>query len=368
MKATSQKTLKSVELFTGAGGLAMGLELAGFKHLAVIEWDHDSCETIRENQRRNFPLVKEWRVHEADARTFDYGTIRESVDLVAGGPPCQPFSLAGKHGAFNDTRDMWGEAVRAVRELGPRAFIFENVKGLLRPAFKSYFQYILDQLSYPSIAREKDEDWARHAARLGALKAMKVPEYTVQFKLLNAADYGVPQKRERVVVVGFKKESIVGWDFPIPTHSRKWVTVRDVISDLPEISASKPNSNVSNHAFQSGAKFYKGHTGSKLDEPGKTLKAGAHGVPGGENMVVNDDGTCRYFSVREAARLQCFPDGYVFPVSWTESMRQLGNAVPVLLAKVIGKSVAQALKEDVACDTNGEPVIMYGQARELQST
>ena len=111
MKTSSNK-LRGVELFTGAGGLAMGLELAGFKHLAAIEWDHDSCETIRENQKRGFGLVKDWKLYECDVRQFDYGKIKEPIDLVAGGPPCQPFSLAGKHGAFNDSRDMWSEAVR----------------------------------------------------------------------------------------------------------------------------------------------------------------------------------------------------------------------------------------------------------------
>lgn len=360
-------SLRSVELFAGAGGLALGLTLAGFKHSAVIEWDHDSCETIRENQRRGFNLVKDWIVYEQDASKFQYSDITEKIDLVSGGPPCQPFSLAGKHGAFNDNRDMWGEAVRAVRELGPQAFIFENVKGLLRPAFKIYFQYILDQLAHPSILRKKNEDWSRHASRLIELKLVKNPEYSVHFKLLNAADYGVAQKRERVVIVGFKYNSGIKWEFPVPTHSQKWVTIRKAIADLPEISASRPTSEVSNHSFQKGAKFYKGHTGSKLDEPGKTLKAGAHGVPGGENMIVNDDGTCRYFSVREAARLQCFPDGYIFPGSWSENMRQLGNAVPVLLAKTIGESVWEALKRETLCDTQDAPAI-YEQARELQST
>ena len=106
-----------------------------------------------------------------------------------------------------------------------------------------------------------------------------------------------------------------------------------------------------NHRLQSGAKSYVGHTGSPLDLPAKTLKAGDHGVPGGENMLVNPDGSVRYFTVRESARLQTFPDGFYFHGSWTETMRQLGNAVPVLLARTVAASVAEKLHEYAAKNT-----------------
>ena len=105
----------------------------------------------------------------------------------------------------------------------------------------------------------------------------------------------------------------------------------------------KKDNHILNHILQIGAKPYQGHTGSFLDEPSKTLKAGAHGVPGGENMMILDDGTVRYYTVREAARIQTFPDDYVFPCSWTESMKQIGNAVPVQLAKIVSSSVKSAL-------------------------
>jgi DNA (cytosine-5)-methyltransferase 1 len=329
----------------------MGLELAGFKHLGLIEWDHDSCETLRENQRLGHDLIKDWPIHEADARKFDYRGIKERVNLVAGGPPCQPFSLAGKGGSFNDGRDMWGEAVRAVRELAPDAFIFENVKGLLRPAFADYFSYIRLQLAYPNDKRKKDEGWECHYQRLQK-RQPKSLEYEVRYKLLNAANFGVPQKRERVVIVGFRKGLGSGWNYPAASHAqapaskdiKPWVSVKAALSGLPDLPA-KRKAAVTNHAFQDGARFYAGHTGSKLTEPAKTLKAGAHGVPGGENMLVRDDGTCRYFSVREAARIQTFPDDFIFPVAWSESMRQLGNAVPVRLAQIIGESVAAELKK-----------------------
>jgi DNA (cytosine-5)-methyltransferase 1 len=119
--------------------------------------------------------------------------------------------------------------------------------------------------------------------------------------------------------------------------------VRDAISDLPDPENYELASLIPNHRFQSGAKSYKGHTGSLLDEPAKTLKAGDHGVPGGENMLARADGSVRYFTVRESARLQTFPDEYVFNGTWTETMRQLGNAVPVHLASVVVESVRQQL-------------------------
>ena len=123
----------------------------------------------------------------------------------------------------------------------------------------------------------------------------------------------------------------------------RWITVRDAISDLPD-PERRPNSGVPNHVVNPGARSYPGHTGSPLDEPAKTLKAGDHGVPGGENMLARPDGSIRYFTVREAARLQTFPDDYVFQGAWSEAMRQLGNAVPVRLAETIARSVAATIE------------------------
>ncbi len=126
------------------------------------------------------------------------------------------------------------------------------------------------------------------------------------------------------------------------TNRQPWLTVRDALNDLPDPAAGSSPS-ISNHIFNPGARQYKGHTGSPLDEPAKTLKAGDHGVPGGENMMLHLDGSVRYFTVREAARLQTFPDEYVFRGAWTEAMRQLGNAVPVRLAETVANSVARTL-------------------------
>lgn len=385
--------MSSIELFAGAGGLAMGMARAGFQHSAVIEWNEDACQTIRENRAHYDNHREDFQLFEGDARSFDFNPYAGAVEVISGGPPCQPFSLGGKHKGNLDERDMFPTAVQAVRETRPRAFIFENVKGLLRQSFASYFEYIYLQLSYPDIPRTSGESWNDHLARLESIhtSGKRKPTYHVVYRLLNAADYGVPQKRERVFLVGFRADLGIEWTFPEPTHSeeallmakwitgdywdrhdigkrsrpaipeklmkrvarladsaapatrlRPWVTVRDAIRDLPD--PEQPSLfTIPNHVFTPGARSYPGHTGSPLDEPSKTLKAGDHGVPGGENMLVRPDGSVRYFTVREAARIQTFPDDYVFHGSWSDTMKQLGNAVPVRLAEAVARSVAQAL-------------------------
>jgi len=389
-------TINSIELFTGAGGLAMGMQLAGCHHRALIEWDKDSCDTLRGNISSGYPPAHDWHVIQSDVRKINYSSLDFSVQLISGGPPCQPFSLGGKHQAYNDHRDMFPEAVRAVRELKPKAFVFENVKGLLRKSFSTYFNYILLQLTYPDVIRTESQTWFEHLAILEKLHTSghySGVKYNVVSRLLNAADYGVPQSRHRVVIVGFRENLGVEWSFPDGDYSREallykkyitgeyweshrvasnhrttptaselkkaqlfaskyadvkeapkpWQTVRDAIGDLPD-PQSKAALKIANHEFRPGARSYAGHTGSVLDEPSKTIKAGAHGVPGGENTVVLDDGSVRYYTVRESARIQTFPDDYLFFGSWTESMRQIGNAVPVRLAQMIGESVIKELR------------------------
>jgi DNA (cytosine-5)-methyltransferase 1 len=389
--------MNSVELFAGAGGLALGASLAGFEPLAVIEWDKWACDTIRENQKRNYPIVDNWPVWQGDVRAFDWSSLPEDIDLLAGGPPCQPFSMGGKHRAFGDQRDMFPAAAEAVRQLKPKAFIIENVRGLTRPAFANYFEYIRLQLEFPEAIRVSGEDWIAHFKRLQREKTSGQLHhngltYNLVTNLVNAADYGVPQKRERVFIVGFRSDLGIRWNIPDQTHDydsllysqwvtgeywdhhsiskrkrpalppklenrikqlssclplsplKPWRTVRDALQDIPDPRKRKEHEFL-NHRHQPGAKVYPGHTGSPLDLPSKTLKAGAHGVPGGENMMILDNGEPRYFSVRESARIQTFPDGFVFHGSWTETMRQLGNAVPVTLARTIAASVGEQLME-----------------------
>ena len=386
--------IDSLELFCGTGGLALGLQQAGFNHKALIEWDKDSCNNINANIHNGYGMIQDWNVIQSDVRTIDFSRKFNGVRLVSGGPPCQPFSLGGKHQAYNDKRDMFPQAVRVVRELKPQAFIFENVKGLLRRSFSSYFNYILLQLRYPEIVIQNNMSWVEHLEQLEQYHTSGNTNgltYNVVFRLLNAADYGIPQLRHRVVIVGFRNDIDASWTFPAPTHSKEallyskwvsgeywakhglpmpsiipekdkaavervkknppsllpWATVRDALAGLP--APTENGTQIANHEFRGGAKAYPGHSGSVLDEPSKTIKAGAHGVPGVENMLVLDDGTQRYYTVRESARIQTFPDDYLFHGSWTESMRQIGNAVPVQLAKIIGDSVYQQL-ERVAID------------------
>ena len=387
--------MKSIELFAGAGGLGMGVGRAGVTPTKVVEWDRWCCDTIRENRITGISDLNNWpEPTEGDVRTVDFRGHEGRIGLVTGGPPCQPFSLGGRHRGHADARDMWSEAVRVVRETKPLAFIFENVKGLTRASFATYLAYVLHQLTYPEVVRKDGEDWAEHLGRLeqhhsangGRLQGGLA--YNVILRVLNAADYGVPQRRERVVFVGFRNDLGIEWSFPDPTHSldallwdqvhttdywerhavpfrerfiasrlydrakrvkerpgmAPWRTVREAIFDLPDPEKNpRMAANVRDHRFQPGTRVYPGHTGSPLDEPAKTLKAGVHGVPGGENMLARPDGGVRYFTVRESARLQTFPDDFRFHGSWTETMRQLGNAVPVRLAEVIARSVCEHL-------------------------
>lgn len=381
------RQMKSIELFSGAGGLALGLEQAGFDSVALFERDADACAALRLNRPK-------WNIVEGDVRDVDFSQFGP-VNLVAGGPPCQPFSMGGKARGQKDQRDMFPQAVRAVKELQPQAFIFENVRGLLRSAFSNYVEFIRLQLTYPSFAVSDNVDWLTNLRRLQRYHTSKKGptdlEYNVTINLANAANYGVPQHRHRVFFIGFRRDLNAGWSFPAHTHtqeellrskyvtgdywdqhgltgritlppeklqrkidslrsgnllplSSRWNTVRDSLSGLPDPRCINV---IPNHRFQPGARSYPGHTGSPLDEPAKALKAGDHGVPGGENMLRNVNDAVRYFTVRESARIQTFPEDYIFPGSWTESMRQLGNAVPVQLANVVATSVASKISQFV---------------------
>ncbi len=383
--------MRSVELFAGAGGLALGVSQAGFRHEAIVELNHDACDTIRKNKERGLDHVLEWRLHQADVKQFDFKSVPGNIDLLAAGVPCQPWSIGGKHRGYEDERNLFPDTIRAVVALRPKAILIENVKGLTRQSFVNYFTYIQFMLEFPELRRSPNEDWIDHRKRLEELvfsggKGYGGLRYNVVPKLVNAANYGVPQRRERVFIAAFRSDLGIEWSFPDETHSqdalladqwhtgaywerhgipkqqrpprpegiesriaeatlffrRPWLTVRDRISDLPEPGSPRA-SLIPNHTLQSGARSYVGHTGSPLDEPAKTLKAGDHGVPGGENMIAFPDGRLRYFTVREAARIQTFPDDFVFASSWSENMRQLGNAVPVELVRVIAADIKRAL-------------------------
>ncbi len=249
------------------------------------------------------------------------------------------------------------------------------------------------RLSYPDFISSENVDWNSHLDELRNIGKFSYAgkKYSVQFKLLNAADYGVPQTRERVVIVGTRSDLALSWSYPEATHSedrllwdmyvtgeywarhevpessrpdlgaplkekisrlkdkygmfepelQPWKTVRDVLFDTPD---PKSNHGIIDHIFRDGARTYPGHTGSDFDWPSKTIKAGGHGVPGGENMIRFNDGSVRYLTTFEAKRIQTFPDDFVIKGAWGEAMRQIGNAVPVLLAEKIGLKLADKLK------------------------
>lgn len=382
LAAESSTRLTSVELFAGAGGLALGAQKSGFTSLATLEWNRWACDTIRENKAAGHPLVKAWDVHQGDVRDFDWSQLAEDVDLVSGGPPCQPFSAGGRGRSVDDERDMFPATAEVLATLRPRAFLIENVRGLTRPAFQDYYEYVLRRLANPELTAGQAEAWFDHLLRLRKAKPRDTLHYDVFPTLLDAADFGVPQQRHRVFMVGFRSDLGIGWTFPDPTHSQEalirsqwvtgeywdrhrvpkskrpsapsaamlaratsldeneppWLTLRDALVGLPD-PTSRAASSFRNHDFQPGARSYKGHTGSPLDAPSKALKAGGHGVPGGENMIRFHDGSVRYLTVRESARVQTFPDDYELHGAWGEAMRQLGNAVPVDLAETVARRI-----------------------------
>lgn len=391
--------MKSLEIFSGAGGLAKGLRISGFEHSGLLEYNKDACNTLR----LNFP---ESRIFEQDIRNFNFKDIG-TIDIIGGGPPCQPFSLGGKAKGFDDSRDMFPYAIQGIRDLTPKAFIFENVKGLLRKSFASYFNYIILQLTYPEIGLVKNEEWKSHLQRLEKIHTAGIYvglKYNVVFRLINAANYGIPQKRERVIIVGIRDDLGIEWSFPKETHSEErllwdkfvsgeywernrvakskrekpddnlkkrieilknkygffspdknpWQTIREALIDLPDPRSKGFNSE---HIFREGARIYPGHTGSYIDEPSKTIKAGDHGVPGGENMIRFENGEVRYLTILEAKRLQTFPNDYLITGSWTEGMRQLGNAVPVKLANLIGNELMKKLSRQRAFGSIADSVL-----------
>ena len=292
---------EAVEIFAGAGGMAWGVEDAGFKHVACIEWSKRCCETLRRN---NFKGV----IH-SDASLIDYSRWT-GVDLICGGPPCQPFSFGGAQLGPNDERDGWPIAIQAVRQARPRAFLFENVKGFLQPAFADYRQYIV-----------------------GSFEALG---YTVKTFLSDAADYGVPQRRRRVMVVGLRDSK---W-FPRPEQVTKWVTCREAFADLG------PPNGENDHVGRDKCfpKPLPHHPASYLDAPSNTLTAGQHGG-GGAQVLGLDDGTFRMFTPREQARLQSLPDTYKLPARWSQVVKEMGNACPAKLAQAYAEGILAALSQ-----------------------
>lgn len=390
----------SIELFTGGGGLAVAMHRAGFRHLLAVEYDARACQTLRAGgavpHDADAPLPTKlddpWPLVEGDVHDVDFTPLKAQVDVVAGGVPCQPWSLGGVHRGYEDRRNLWPELFRCVRDTRPKAVLAENVKGLLRPSFRPYYDYIMRELSAPFEERVGGEDWRDHDRRLAEILEEEdfdpTSRYDVKRALVNAADYGVPQVRWRVFVVAFRKDlGLRDWKFPAATHSetalwhsqasgeywerheippreglvpqdlpapdglKPWRTVRDAFARKPSLPPplepledKLEHPDFLHHFGWPGAREYPGHTPNDLDKPAKTVKAGVHGVPGGETVLRLDDGSLRYMTVREVARVMTFPDDRRLEGPRGEQMRQLGNAVPVELGRVMAEAVADALR------------------------
>ena len=364
-----------INLCAGAGGLALGLTRAGFNPLEYYDIDRGACETLRHNLRTGDSKLR-GRVFQSDLSHVEWLQNGKNVRLLAAGAPCQPFSMGGTRKGHRDKRNLFPFLLKAVRTLRPRAILIENVRGLERGPHEPYFNYLLRYLRFIDVPPKEDEAWKDHDVRLmqHAVDKRARPTYSVKWTVFNSADFGVPQVRHRLFIIATAMD-LPEYDFPVPTHSKgklleeqasgeywesrglatlqntgksvpdadastllSWVTVRDRIAGLPPLSLEE-DEECNNHWFNPGARVYPGHTGSALDWPSKTLKAGVHGVPGGENMMVCDDGTVRYYTLREMARIQSFPDEHFFVGARSNIARQIGNAVPCDLATAVSEQL-----------------------------
>ena len=381
------QVVTDINLCCGVGGLALGLGHAGFHSFDFFDRDEIACATLRHNIADASCLIG-GRVFEGDLSLTEWLTSGNNIRLMAAGTPCQPFSIGGSRRGHDDNRNLFPMLLTAIRKLRPRAVLIENVRGLERGIHKPYLDYLLKQLRYPELHPREGESWTDHDDRLARHQSCSDAPvtYRVTWKILNSADYGVAQVRHRLFIVATSAE-LPEYDFPEPTHSkenllwdqntgeywesrnltvpthetrtklsmdrkpgmRPWVTVRDAIMDLPAAHPHESGAS-NNHWSILGARVYPGHTGSLLDWPSKTIKAGTHGVAGGENTVVCDNGQVRYYTLREMARIQSFPDEHYFVGSRSNVIRQIGNAVPPILAA----AVAEPLNE-ILCTTDVPP-------------
>lgn len=308
--------LTSIEICAGAGGQALGLAMAGFSHVALVEYEKDYCEELKRNR-------PEWNVICGDVREFSGLPYRGKIDLLAGGVPCPPFSVAGKQLGSADERDLFPEAIRLISEINPRAVMLENVRGFLDPAFADYRASILSQI---------DE--------LG---------YNVQIKLLNASDYGVPQLRPRIVIVGIRKDQ--SGQFIYPEEQPQLVhTVGETLGDLmaangwEKAKEWQTNANSIAPTIVGGSKK---HGGPDLG-PARARKAWAElGVDGSgvanEAPGVGFEGMPK-LTPRMIARIQGFPDTWDFGDKKTKSCRMIGNAFPPPVACAVGREIRKVLE------------------------
>ena len=331
----------SVELFAGAGGLALGMEMAGFQHVLLNEFDHEACETLRVNRPG-------WNVVEEDIHTVDFTGLKGKVDFLSGGFPCQAFSYAGKRRGFEETRGtLFFELARAVKEIQPKVFLCENVKGLREHDNGRTLETItnvIEELGYSLIPP----------------------------RVLKAVMFKVPQKRERLFLVAVRKDFADKVSFDWPAPYRRVMTLRDAFFagdlypvDVPESEGQQypeKKKNVMDLVPMGGewrdlpeevAKEYMkgsynlggGKTGMarrlSLDEPSLTLTC----APAQKQTERCHPTQTRPLTVREYARIQTFPDDWNFSGNMSSKYKQIGNAVPVNLAYAMGRAVIRLMNQ-----------------------
>ncbi len=308
--------MNSLELCAGAGGQALGLERSGFEHQALVEIDAYACDTLRLNRPG-------WNVIEGDMSYFDARNYR-GVDLVAGGVPCPPFSKAGKQLGAEDERDMFPQAIRVVDETRPQAVMLENVRGLMDPKFADYRQNVSKQL-----------------AALG---------YWSDWHLFNAADFGVCQLRPRVVCVALRKNLASYFQWP-ERSPQKPPTVGELLLDLMG-ERGWHDARQWHHLADTIAPTLVGgskkHGGPDLG-PTRARAAWAKLHVDGRGLAneapdPDFEGLPR-LTVRMCARIQGFPDDWVFAGKKTASYRQVGNAFPPPVAHAVSAQIALAIEQ-----------------------
>lgn len=331
----------SVELFAGAGGLALGMHLAGFKHVLLNEMDEKACHTLHYNH-------PEWNVLQGDIHHVDFSPLRGKVDFLSGGFPCQAFSYAGKKGGLNDTRGtLFFELARAVREIRPKVFLGENVKGLL----------------------SHDNGRTLHIIR----NSIKELGYTlIEPRILKAVMYQVPQKRERLILVAIRNDIAEKVTFKWPDPYKRVMTLRDaffagtlyptdvpisegqtyptkkarVLSMVPEGGDWRDLPVAEQKAYLGGSYYLGGgKTGMarrlSMDEPSLTLTC----APAQKQTERCHPTETRPLTVREYARIQTFPDSWHFVGNISDQYKQIGNAVPVNLAFAIGRALIRLFND-----------------------
>lgn len=331
----------SVELFAGAGGLALGLDMAGFQHVLLNEFDEQACNTLRINKPN-------WNVLEGDIHNIDFTPLRDKIDLISGGFPCQAFSYAGKKGGLNDTRGtLFFELARAVNEIRPKVFLCENVKGLQSHDGGKTLEIIRN--------------------------AIKELGYTlIEPRVLKAIMYQVPQKRERIILIAIRNDyaNKVSFKWPSPYH--RVMTLRDAFfkgelypTDVPEsdgqlypekkrrVMEMVPEGGdwrdlpIEEQKAYMGGSFYLGggKTGMarrlSMDEPSLTLVCS----PAQKQTERCHPIETRPLNIREYARIQTFPDNWKFMGKMLDQYKQIGNAVPVNLAYALGRAIVRLLND-----------------------